>query len=132
MPGPRPPGQVEAAALAVATGQPLKKWAEAHSVPLRTAQRWTTKPTFRRRVQELRRRLIDQSIGTLTVASTAAAVQLAKLATESQSEQVRLSASRAILSDLLAVQGHAELEQEIRLIKERLAIQEERRANRKP
>jgi hypothetical protein len=120
MPGPHPKGLVEAAAFAVATGQSAKKWAESNGISVRTLQRWAQKPAFRRRVEDLRRRLIDQSIGTLTVASTAAAVELAKLATNGTSEQIRLQASRAILSDMLAVSAFHDQERRIAAIEERL------------
>lgn len=130
MPGPHPKGLVEAAALAVATGHSIPKWAESNGVSARTVQRWATKPAFHRRVNELRRRMSDRTIGILTAMSTAAAAELAKLATKGQTEQIRLVACRAILSDLLAISNHAEIKVEIEELKKGLAEQTKRREKR--
>lgn len=120
MPGPKPPGLVAAAALAVAEGQSIPAWAKAHNLSPRTVQKWARKPAFAARVEAIRNRLIDEAVGIMAAGATTAAVQLRILAAEGESEQVRLGAARALLADLMAVQGHADLRREIRDIRARL------------
>jgi hypothetical protein len=109
MPGEKPKQLREALAVAVAGGRDVGEWAREAGVSRRTANRWAATPGFKARVAELRRRLTDRAIGRLTATVTAAADELARLATGAASEQVRLQASRAILADMISVTEFAEL-----------------------
>jgi hypothetical protein len=132
MPGPRTPGLVAAAALAVAQGHSTASIATKHGVSARTVQRWMKKPAFNARVEDLRNRMVDEAIGIMTAGATTAAAQLRVLAAKGTTEQVRFAASRALLADLLSVQSHAELKRELREIKQGLEAQAKRRERSKP
>ena len=74
-----------------------------------TAYRWAKDPEVRRAVETYRRRIIDQAIGVMTSNDPAAGV-IAKIATEGESDTVRLRACRAIFSDMMAVSKYSGLE----------------------
>ena len=61
-----------------------------------TAYRWAKDPEVRRAVRTYRRRIIDQAIGVMTKQTTRAAGVIAKIATEGESDTVRLRACRAM------------------------------------
>ena len=130
MPGAHPPGLTAAVALAVAQGQSTAGIARKHGITARTVQRWLKRAAFSARVEELRTRMVDEAIGIMTGGARTAAAQLRTLARKGKTEQIRLLAARALLSDLLSVQGHTALQRELREIKQRLDVQEKRREKR--
>ncbi len=107
-------------ALAVAAGTSVCAWARAHEVPMRTAYRWANEPKVRGAVETFRRRALDRAIGRMTGRATWAVNGIAKLADSADSESVRLSALRAMLSDMMAVSEFAGLEQRMAQIEEQL------------
>jgi hypothetical protein len=119
-------------ALAIAAGRSIASWCRETGEPKRSAYRMAKTPECQQLVQEIRRRAIDRAIGRLARHAAKSVDEIVKLATKGQSEAVRLSAARAVLADLMSVQSHAELEREVRMIKERLDAQEARRAKRNP
>lgn len=107
-------------ALAIASGGTVAAWARNHDVPTRTAYTWSRSPEVRRQVARIRRRAIDRAIGQLTRHATAAANQIARLARESDSDAVKLQASRAVLADLMAVANYATLERRLAALEGRV------------
>ena len=75
---------------------------------------------------------MDRALGELARNALRSARQITKLATKAQSEAVQLTAARATIADLMAIANHAELKAELQDIKQRLDVQEARRAKRKP
>ncbi len=128
MPGPHPPGLKTKLVLAVAAGESLKKWALENGVGSRTAQTWAKAPKFRARVAKVRARLLDRAIGVLARRVAANAAQINRLASEAQSEAVRLAAARAGIADLLSASRYVELRAEVEELKRELAAEKERRA----
>jgi hypothetical protein len=120
MPGPRPRSQKADLALAIANGVSVAVWTRVNDVPKRTAYRWSREPKVRAAVESYRRRAIDRAIGRRARRATWATDGIAKLAKGADSESVRLSALRSILSDMMAVTEFAGLEQRITEIEEQL------------
>jgi hypothetical protein len=110
-------------ALAVASGQTIHAWAKANGVSSRTCYGWAKKPGFREQVESHRRQIIDRAIGRMVRRLTKAVDQVAKLAESATSEAVRLSASRSIVHDLLAVREQVELSERVARIEQYLAEQ---------
>jgi len=91
-----------------------------NQVPKRTAYRWAGEPKVRAAVESDRRRAIDRAIGRMARRVTWATDGIAKLAKGAESESVKLTALRAILSDMMAVSQFAGLELRITEIDEQL------------
>lgn len=84
------------AATALAAGKPVRLAAAEAGIGERTLYSWMRKESFKRRVAQLRARLVSAAIGRLSKSMGSAAVVLARLM-KSPDEQVRLRASKAIL-----------------------------------
>lgn len=97
-------------ALALAQGISAAKWARSNGVCKMTAYRWAKEPEVREMVESHRRRTIDQAIGRMTRYTISAADGIARLASDAESESVRLRACRAILADMIAVSKYSNLE----------------------
>src|SRR5262249_21699228 len=82
-------------ALAMAGGSTVKAWADAHGVADRTARTWSNSQEVRDQVEAIRREIVHCTIGRLCNHATAAADEIARLASEATSEAVRLGAARA-------------------------------------
>jgi hypothetical protein len=111
-------------ALALARGVSVAQWARNHEVPKVTAYRWAKDPAVRKAVEAYRRRTIDQAIGMMTNQTTRAAGVIARIATEGESETVRLRACRAIFTDMIKVSRYSGLEARMVEIEEQNKQQE--------
>jgi hypothetical protein len=107
-------------ALAIARGQSVTAWARKNDVPVRSAFRWASDPEVRKLSDLWRRRALNQAIGRMTRLATKAVDGIEKLATHSDSDSIRLSAWRAILSDQMAVSKFSSLEQRLLEVEEML------------
>jgi hypothetical protein len=108
-------------ALAMAGGSTVKAWAEANGVADRTARTWSHSQEVLDQVEAIRREVLDRTIGRLCNHATAAADEIARLATEATSEAVRLGAARAVLADLMTVSSYAALEGRMAEVERRIA-----------
>jgi hypothetical protein len=97
-------------AIAIARGANATTWANQNKVPRRTAQRWAREPEVRAAVERTRRRALDRAVGVMSTRATWAARLIVKLGETATSESVRLSALRAIMSDVIAVSKFGGLE----------------------
>ncbi len=97
-------------AVAVAEGTAIAKWAASHEVPERTAYRWAAEPEVRSEIESIRRRALDEAIGRLARRATWAVDGIVELGESADSESVRLSALRAVMSDFITVSNFAGLE----------------------
>ncbi len=111
-------------ALALAGGSTAIEWAKEHNVPESTIYRWANSPEVEEGVNQIRQQIWEQTISRLIQNATFAAEQIVKLAREAASESVRLSASRAVLADLMAVSNYAALERRIARVEGRLREQD--------
>jgi hypothetical protein len=107
-------------AIAIAQGTSVASWARQNDVPKRTAYRWAADPKVRTAAEACRRRTIDRAVGRMTRRATWAADGIATLAKEAESESVRLSALRAILSEMMSVSHFSGLEGRMAQIEDQL------------
>jgi hypothetical protein len=106
-------------ALAIAQGISLKKWAEANNVARSTAYRWADEPEVKACANAVRRRALDRAVGMLSRRVTWAALGIIKLADTAGSEAVKLSALRAIYSEMIATSRFGSLEDRVTELEER-------------
>jgi hypothetical protein len=71
-------------------------------------------------VESIRRKAIDRAVGLMSVRAGWAACQIVKLGGNADSESVRLSALRAILSDMISVSKFGGLEDRMTEIEEHI------------
>ena len=115
-------------ALALVGGTRAADWAKANGVSERTVCRWSRSPEVREQVDAIRREFVDRAINRYCEKATAAADQVIKLAEEANSESVRLHASRAILSGLMAVSNYSSIERRMSEVERRLKDRSQRPA----
>ena len=120
-----PPSLRDRLALTIARGKPIAAWARRNQVARSTAYRWAKDPALRRLVQELRRRFIDEALGSMASHSRQAVQAILQLSRSAESESVRLRALRCVLRDQLAVSEYADLEHRMNEIEEALHIRDE-------
>ncbi len=94
--------------------------AREHQVARRTAYRWAKEPRVQDAVKAYRRRAVDRAIGRMSKNVTRAADGIIVLAREAESESVKLTALRAILSDMMAISNYAGLERRMSQIEEQI------------
>jgi hypothetical protein len=111
-------------ALALVGGSTAIAWAKENNVPESTIYRWANSDEVEEAVNQARQAVWEQTISKLIQHATTAAGQIVKLAEEAASESVRLSASRAVLADLMAVSNYAALERRIAKVERRLREQD--------
>jgi len=108
----------------VAEGRSIAAWARANEIVVRTAYRWARAPEVREAVEAWRRRRMDRALGRLVMRSRWAVEGIAKLARSAESESVRLSALRSLLSDLMEVARFTSLEGRLADIEEKIMKQQ--------
>jgi transposase len=87
-------------ALALAQGMSAPKWGEKNGVKKSTAYKWAAEPEMRTRVNSIRRRALDRYVGRLSKRLVWSAEGVVQIADKATSESVRLSALRAIPTDM--------------------------------
>src|SRR5690242_12586399 len=103
----------DALVLALATGVSVREAAARSGLSERTAYRHLEDPGMRRRVNEARTRLFDETLGLLASASASAVETLRGLLSDG-SPMVRLGASRAILEHSARLRESCEMESRMR------------------
>jgi hypothetical protein len=93
-------------ALHVATGKTVAAAGRDLGVDPSTAQSWARLPSFKARVDRIRAKIDDMTIGVLVRASTKAAKRLEKLIA-SENEQVALSACKTLLEKRHEVEANS-------------------------
>ena len=104
-------------------GQSVKDAAKTAGIGERTAHRRMQDGEFRRRLSNLRTRILSESVGKLTAASTTAVRTLEKLMKSAESETVRLGAARAILDRSVSMRESLELAERLERVEEQLEVQ---------
>jgi hypothetical protein len=95
-------------AVLLASGSTIRDAAAESSVGERTIHTWLDDPAFRAFVSALRDRLLNETIGRLTLAASRAASVLETLL-DSEQDQIRLRAASSILDAMIRVREHGEL-----------------------
>jgi hypothetical protein len=101
-------GSDDLLAVEIARGSDVVAAAAVAGMSERTAYRRLADPGFKRRVSELRGRMVDQASGLFADGLAGAARTEVKL-TKSKDERVRLAAARQIVEHALAIRAHADL-----------------------
>jgi hypothetical protein len=99
---------------------PVAKWADDNKVPDRTAYRWAADPEVKAQIESIRRGALDEAVGRMAQRATWAVEKIVELGANANSESVRLSALRAVLSDMMAVSKFGGLEDRMTQIEEQL------------
>ena len=123
--GPKDRGKARSLVLLVIAGNTVAGAAKLIGVPLRTARRWSRDPRFRLAVEEGRSRALDAAIGRLTAGATGAVDALIELAKAADSDATRVSAAKAILSQLPMLAEFHTLAERVRVLEERAKRTEE-------
>jgi HEAT repeat protein len=110
----------EQVALLLASGRSIKDVAAEGGAGERTVYCWLAEDGFRALVAELRGRLLNQAVGKLADAASAAADELRKLLAD-ESPAIRLRAAVAILDAAVKTREHAELAEQVAELERRLA-----------
>jgi len=103
----------ELLAAAIACGVRIEQAAEKAGLSESTARRRTREDSFRQRVAELRREMIDRALGQASEAMLDAVIQLRLLCRTGQSEAIRLSAANSLLDRAIAIRQHVDYEERL-------------------
>jgi hypothetical protein len=107
-------------AFALARGSSIIGWARARDVPRATAYRWSSEREVRKIVDACRRRMIDQAVGKMAKQSTWVVGKITGLASDAESESVRLRALRSLLTEMMSVSKYWGLEGRVADVEEKL------------
>jgi transposase len=110
-------GDVLAAKLAF--GQSLRAAAAELGISEVTAQRRLRDPRFRERVQEIRRRAVDDAIGQMVSAMTLAVSKLRHLVESGEKESIQLRAAMGLLDLALRAAALADLQERVEQLEQR-------------
>jgi hypothetical protein len=99
-------------ALALASGKTFAAAAGKAGIGERTLYRWAKHPVFKRRVAELRGRLVSEAVGKLSDGMATAATVMKKLL-KNRDPDIRFKASKAIMELTTKLRATEELEQRI-------------------
>lgn len=97
---------------ALAAGKSIAEAAKAAGVSERTARRWLDEETIRQRVEAARAEFVRQALAQLSSAASDAVKALRALL-KSENDNAKLGAARAILTTLIPLKEHFELEARI-------------------
>lgn len=107
-------------AIAIACGATGEQAAIRAGVAARTVARRLADPAFRKRVETLRRDMVERTAAMLTAAAGEAVRTLLGLQKDTIQSSVRLGAARAILDMSFRAREVAELEQDLRELEQQV------------
>jgi hypothetical protein len=120
MPTPHPDHLKRQLARWVAADRKVASWCQQHGVPRRTAYRWCGSAWFQRLVARYRRPTVDRAVGRMASHMTRAVETIDRLVERGETDAVKLSAARVVITSLLDIGGHAEVSAEIRRLSDRI------------
>ena len=106
------------AAAALATGKTWDEAAAAAGCSRSTIARLERNPEFRKRVSDIRARIVDQAVSVLVTSLADAFAQIALISSDGDKEENRLRASGMIAELLLRFRREGDLEERMRRIEE--------------
>jgi hypothetical protein len=124
---PLPHARKSQLALWVAAGGKVADWCKANGVARTTGYKWYAQPGFREMVGEYRRRAVDRAIGKMAKGLGKAVAKIVELIEKGQTDVVKLAAAKALVDRLIDVQNHAELQADLRRLREQLGAEERER-----
>ena len=116
----------QAVILALAGGETVAAAARKTDVGERTIHRWRQDAAFCREVEQARAEMFSRALGCIAEGCASGALVLRKLALKAKSESVQLAASRALLELGPRLRESVELEERLRALEERAAVDESR------
>jgi hypothetical protein len=111
----------ELLAAAIACGVRVEQAAEKAGISESTARRRMKDDVFRQRVAELRREMIDRSLGQASEAMLDAVIELRLLCRKGKSEAIRLSAANSLLDRGIALRQHVDYEERLSALEAKAA-----------
>jgi hypothetical protein len=108
----------ERVALLIAAGRSIKAAAVEAKCGERTAHGWLEDPRYRSFISELRHRMLDEAVGSLTEATNHAVSTLRNLLDDDHIN-VRLRAALGIIDAVVRLREHVELERRIAALEDR-------------
>ena len=105
-------------ALVSACGHSVRSWAKRHAVDSEAAYEWSIQKEFRTLVELTRLRVADRMVGKLMRGARLAIDQLIRLCTRSESEAIRLSACRTLLTHWVPISRHFTVKGKMRVLEE--------------
>jgi len=106
--------------LGLARGLSVRAAATASGYSERQAHRKVADPEFRRKVSEMRTRLVDQAVGLLTDANVAAVETLRSLL-DGEPASVRLSAAKAVVELSVKLRENVEFSERLEKLEQAVA-----------
>lgn len=126
---PRNKGMFARFIVACAGGLSIREAAKSLGVPVGTAKAWSLTQEYKRGVKRYRKRLVDQAIGELSMASVEASRKLRELCRNAETEGVQLAAARALLEKLPPLHEYHSLEKRFKVLEERLKAEQKAAQN---
>ena len=117
---------------ALAAGATIEAAARAGAVAVRTVYRRMDDPVYRTEIARQRQAAIDQALGRLSSASSAAVDTLVELAAGAESETVRLKAADRAIAHVIALHDHVAVLDRLDELEETLATLKAERDAQKP
>jgi hypothetical protein len=112
--------------LALAAGAGVATAAKQAMCSEKTVRRRLAEPGFRAKISAMRSQLVEGAVGRLATMGTLAADELLHLMQNGKDDNVKLGASRSILSFMLTGHANELMAREVAEIREHLARQHER------
>jgi hypothetical protein len=107
--------------IALAQGVRVAAWARANNVPKSTAYYWAGTPEIRSAVESIRRRSRDRAVGRLSERASWTLKNVMDLASNADSENVRLKALHDIFASLMGTAENSELKDRVARLEERFS-----------
>jgi hypothetical protein len=119
----------EKLALALAQGQSVAAWAVQNGVSERQVYRWAKEREVKDDIIAHRRYLVEQSVGLLAEKIAWAASGIINLGEHAQSESVKLSALKAVMTTMITGSQYAGMDQRMTELEERFNARDRLTAN---
>jgi hypothetical protein len=121
--------ELESLARAVARGRSVTSWVRRHDaeVDIQVAHDLVSQPEFKTKVDAHRLHVADQMVGKLMTISTRSINQMFTASTRSPSDQVKLSAGRALLDKWLVISRRFDDSRQLAELKTQIAELEQKK-----
>jgi hypothetical protein len=109
----RTAAKLDSLAMWTATGGAAANWAKDNGVSIRATYEWLKLDEVRERVDLIRGRLIDEGLGKLVGTVRKAVSRIDHLVDSATTDVVKLSASRAVLAEVVTLKTFTDLERRV-------------------
>jgi len=118
----KPSKFLEPLAVAVASGNSIKKSAEIVNCSIQCAYNLSCTHEFQNRVASIRSEITSEAVGIITRGATAAASTLIEILDPSNDARDRLAAAKSILGVLVPLSEHSELRERLDALEQSSAL----------